>query len=41
MNALPVILIFDVGKTNKKVLLFNQEYKLVLEKSVQLSGSHG
>ena len=36
MNALPVILIFDVGKTNKKVLLFNQEYKLVLEKSVQL-----
>jgi sugar (pentulose or hexulose) kinase len=28
-----VILIFDVGKTNKKVLLFNEQYKLVLEES--------
>ena len=36
MNALPVILIFDVGKTNKKLLLFNEQYKLVYEESTQL-----
>ncbi len=34
--SLPVILIFDVGKTNKKVLLFNQQYHLVYEESTQL-----
>ncbi len=28
-----VILIFDVGKTNKKVLLFNEQYRLVFEES--------
>jgi len=33
MNKEPVILILDVGKTNKKVLLFNQQYQLVLEES--------
>jgi L-fuculokinase len=33
--SLPVILIFDVGKTNKKVLLFNEQYKLVWEESAQ------
>ncbi len=33
MAALPVILIYDVGKTNKKILLFNEEYKVVFEKS--------
>jgi L-fuculokinase len=32
----PVILIFDVGKTNKKVLLFDEQYKLVHEESTQL-----
>lgn len=30
-----VILIFDIGKTNKKVFLFNKEYKIVYQKSVQ------
>ena len=34
--AVPVILIFDVGKTNKKVLLFDEQYKLFREESVQL-----
>ena len=35
-NKRPVILIFDVGKTNKKVLLFNRQYQLVYEESKQL-----
>lgn len=33
MAATPVILIYDVGKTNKKVLLFNEDYQVVFEKS--------
>ena len=33
MKKIPVILIFDVGKTNKKVLLFDDQYHLVLEES--------
>ena len=33
MAKTPVILIFDVGKTNKKVLLFNEQYRLVFEES--------
>ena len=37
MIPLPVILIFDVGKTNKKVLLFDEQYKLVFEESSQFS----
>jgi L-fuculokinase len=32
----PAILIFDVGKTNKKVLLFDEQYKLLHDESVQL-----
>ena len=32
----PAIIIFDVGKTNKKVLLFDQDYQLLNEESVQL-----
>jgi len=36
MSKLPVIAIYDVGKTNKKLLLFNEEYKLVYEESKQL-----
>ena len=32
----PAILIFDVGKTNKKVLLFDEQYKLLHEENVQL-----
>jgi sugar (pentulose or hexulose) kinase len=30
----PVVAIFDVGKTNKKLFLFNQSYEIVFEKSV-------
>jgi len=33
---LPVALIFDIGKTNKKVLLFDKQYQLVYEASEQL-----
>ncbi len=35
-NKEPVILIFDIGKTNKKVLLFDRQYQLVYEASAQL-----
>jgi L-fuculokinase len=33
MSAEKVILIFDIGKTNKKILLFNEQYDVVLEHS--------
>ena len=36
MNPIEVIAIFDVGKTNKKLLLFDEQYKLVYEESKQL-----
>ena len=36
MNPTKVIAIFDVGKTNKKLLLFDEQYKLVYEESKQL-----
>ena len=36
MNSIKVIAIFDVGKTNKKLLLFDEEYKVVFEESQQL-----
>ena len=32
----PVVVIFDIGKTNKKVLLFDEQYKLLHEETVQL-----
>jgi sugar (pentulose or hexulose) kinase len=35
--AVPVILIFDVGKTNKKVLLFNEQYEVVYEESTRFN----
>ena len=35
MSALPVIAIFDVGKTNKKLFLFNEDYKIVYERSAR------
>jgi len=35
MSKMPAIAIFDVGKTNKKLLLFNEQYKVVHEESVQ------
>ncbi len=34
---LPVLIIFDVGKTNKKVLLYDEQYQLVLEESLQFA----
>jgi len=36
MNKIPTIAIFDVGKTNKKLLLFDQQYNLVHEESKKL-----
>ena len=36
MAAIPVIAIFDVGKTNKKLLLFDAQYNVVYEHSEQL-----
>jgi sugar (pentulose or hexulose) kinase len=37
MNPTKVIAIFDTGKTNKKVLLFDEHYKLVYEESKQMN----
>lgn len=34
--SVPVIAIFDIGKTNKKVFLFDEDYVIRFEKSVQL-----
>ena len=34
-ERIPVIAIFDIGKTNKKILLFNEDYKIVFEQSTQ------
>ena len=35
MNKQPVIAIFDVGKTNKKLFLFDENYKIVYERSAK------
>ena len=35
MTTVPVIAIFDIGKTNKKFFLIDQGYKIVLKRSVQ------
>src|ERR1700744_1266570 len=37
MSAIPVIAIFDVGKTNKKLFLFDEHYKIVFEKSARFT----
>src|ERR1700730_13438859 len=37
MSPLPVIAIFDIGKTNKKLFLFNENYEIVFEKSTRFS----
>ncbi|MEJ5053172.1 FGGY-family carbohydrate kinase [Sphingobacterium sp. MYb382] len=34
-KRIPVIAIFDVGKTNKKLFLFNERYQLVFERSAR------
>lgn len=36
MSAIPVIAIFDIGKTNKKLFLFNEDYKIVYEDTGRL-----
>ncbi|MFM2361871.1 MAG: hypothetical protein RLZZ316_773 [Bacteroidota bacterium] len=36
MSQQPVIAVFDVGKTNKKLLLFSEAYEVVYEESIQL-----
>ncbi len=35
MSVIPVIAIFDVGKTNKKLFLFDENYHIVYEKSAR------
>ncbi|PYF72411.1 FGGY-family carbohydrate kinase [Pedobacter nutrimenti] len=35
MNPIPVIAVFDVGKTNKKLFLFDENYKIVFERSAR------
>jgi sugar (pentulose or hexulose) kinase len=37
MGAIPVIAIFDVGKTNKKLFLFDEDYRIVFEKSARFT----
>jgi sugar (pentulose or hexulose) kinase len=37
MKRIPVIAVFDVGKTNKKLFLFDQDYKIVYEKSARFT----
>ncbi len=34
-KSIPVIAIFDIGKTNKKIIVFNEEYEVVFEQSIQ------
>lgn len=36
-NKIPVIAIFDVGKTNKKLFLFDEQYKLVFERTAKFN----
>lgn len=37
MKAVPVVAVFDVGKTNKKFFLFDEKYAIVLERTVQFA----
>jgi sugar (pentulose or hexulose) kinase len=37
MKSTPVIAIFDVGKTNKKLLLFDQDYRILDERSARFT----
>ena len=37
MAALPVIAVIDVGKTNKKLLLFDAHYRVVEERTARLT----
>jgi sugar (pentulose or hexulose) kinase len=40
MASIPVVAIFDVGKTNKKLFLFDSQYKIVYEKSAKFPETH-
>jgi sugar (pentulose or hexulose) kinase len=33
----PVVAIFDIGKTNKKLFLFDRQYKIVFEKTAKFT----
>ena len=37
MHPIPVILIFDIGKTNKKLFLFDEDYQVVQESSIKIA----
>lgn len=37
MSVLPVIAVFDIGRTNKKCFLFDEQYHIVWERSVELA----
>src|ERR1700748_2238643 len=37
MTPTPVIAIFDVGKTNKKLFLFDESYNIVFERSARFN----
>ena len=37
MGAIPVIAVFDVGKTNKKLFLFDENYQIVFERSARFN----
>lgn len=36
MSVIPVIAVFDIGKTNKKLLLFDEQYQMVYGSSERL-----
>jgi L-fuculokinase len=36
MSKTPAIAIFDAGKTNKKFFLFNKQYEIILEQSIEI-----
>ncbi len=37
MKPTPVVAVFDVGKTNKKLFLFDEQYKIVFERSARFT----
>src|SRR5271165_4663219 len=37
MKPTPVVAVFDVGKTNKKLFLFDEEYNIVFERSARFN----
>ncbi|MET0391545.1 MAG: FGGY family carbohydrate kinase [Chitinophagaceae bacterium] len=37
MSKIPVIAVFDVGKTNKKLFLFDEEYRIVYENAARFT----